>query len=178
MVVIVSILGVALAVTPLVILILDRTGRLGPDLKDDLWRRYVRGSSWCLWSLCPILLGAAWSLLLFTVLSLLSFREFAGATGLFREKLMSLLVVIGILSLTFAVADHLVSSVRRAHSHEHRRDHGGGHVARPAQGIHPARRTGDLRLHALRNLPGPPFLHDQRHTLSFARLALDLLRAA
>ena len=40
------------------------------------------------------------------MLSLLSFREFAGATGVFREKLMSLLVVIGILSLTFAVADH------------------------------------------------------------------------
>ena len=32
-------------------------------------------------------------------------REFARATGVFREKLMSLLVVIGILSLTFAVAD-------------------------------------------------------------------------
>ncbi len=54
----------------------------------------------------PVLLGAAWSLVVFTVLSLLCFREFARATGLFREKLMSLLVVIGILSLTFAVADH------------------------------------------------------------------------
>ena len=40
-VVIVSILGIALAITPLAILILDRAGRLGPDLKDDLWRRYL-----------------------------------------------------------------------------------------------------------------------------------------
>jgi phosphatidate cytidylyltransferase len=40
------------------------------------------------------------------VLSLLCFREFAGATGLCREKLMSLMVVVCILGLTFAVADH------------------------------------------------------------------------
>jgi phosphatidate cytidylyltransferase len=105
-VVIVSILGVALTVVPLVILTLDRIGRLDPALKDDLWRRYV---SWLVMVpliVLPVLLGAAWSLALFTLLSLLSFREFAGATGEFREKLMSLLVVIGILSLTFAVADH------------------------------------------------------------------------
>jgi phosphatidate cytidylyltransferase len=104
--VIVGILGIALAVTPLAILMLDRSGRLGPALKDDLWRRYL---SWLVMAplvVVPILLGAAWSLLLFTVLSLLSFREFARATGVFREKLMSLLIVIGILSLTFAVADH------------------------------------------------------------------------
>jgi phosphatidate cytidylyltransferase len=105
-VVIVSILGIALAITPLAILILDRTGRLGPDLKGDLWRRYL---SWLVMVplvLLPVLLGAAWTLLLLTALSLLSFREFAAAVGLFREKLMSLLVVIGIFSLTFAVGDH------------------------------------------------------------------------
>lgn len=105
-VVIVSILGIALAVTPLAILLLDRIGRLEPDLKDDLWRRYF---SWLVMVplvVVPTLLGAAWSLVLFTVLSLLCYREFARATGLFREKLMSLLAVIGILSLAFAVADH------------------------------------------------------------------------
>ncbi len=104
--VIVSILAAALVITPLAIVILDRTGRLGHDLKGDLRRRYV---SWLVMVpliVVPILLGAAWSLLVLTMLSLLSFREFAGATGVFREKLMSLLVVIGILSLTFAVADH------------------------------------------------------------------------
>ena len=40
------------------------------------------------------------------MLGVLSFREFAGATGIFREKVMNLLVVIGILSLAFAAADH------------------------------------------------------------------------
>ncbi len=104
--VIVLILGVALAVTPLVILLLDRADRLGPDLKDDLWQRY---RSWLLMVpliVMPVLLGAAASLLLFTVLSLLCFGEFAGATGEFREKWVSALVVIGILSLTFAAVDH------------------------------------------------------------------------
>ena len=105
-VVIILVLGIALTLTPLAILLFDRTGGLAPDLKDDLWRRYV---SWLVMVplvVVPVLLGAAWSMLFFTVLGLLSFREFARATGAFREKLMTVLVVIGILSLTFAVADH------------------------------------------------------------------------
>jgi phosphatidate cytidylyltransferase len=105
-VLIVCILGIALAIAPLTILILDRAGRLGAALKDDLWRRYV---SWLVMVplvVLPVLLGAAWCLLALTVLSLLCFREFAGATGLFREKLISLFVVLGILGITFAVADH------------------------------------------------------------------------
>jgi phosphatidate cytidylyltransferase len=103
---IVSILGIALAVTPLAIFLMDRTGRFERDLIRDLWRRYF---SWLVMVplvVPPILLGAAWSLVLFTVLSLLCLREFAAATGVFREKLMNFLVVIGILSLAFAVADH------------------------------------------------------------------------
>lgn len=105
-VVIILVLGIALTLTPLAILLFDRTGGLAPDLKDDLWRHYV---SWLVMVplvVVPVLLGAAWSMLFFTVLGLLSFREFARATGAFREKLMTVLVVIGILSLTFAVADH------------------------------------------------------------------------
>jgi phosphatidate cytidylyltransferase len=104
--VIVSILATALVIAPLAIIILDRTGRLGQVLNDDLWRRYI---SWLVLVpllVVPILLGAAWSLVVFTALSLLGYREFARATGIFREKLLSLLVVIGILSLTFAAVDH------------------------------------------------------------------------
>ena len=40
------------------------------------------------------------------VLSLLCYQEFARATGLFREKLISLVVVLGILVLTFACVDN------------------------------------------------------------------------
>lgn len=105
-VVIVTILGMVLAVTPLAIAIADRAGWLGPALKAELRRRY--GSSLVVVPLLviPILLGAAWTLIGFTMLGVFSFREFAGATGIFRERLMSLLVVIGILSLAFAAADH------------------------------------------------------------------------
>jgi phosphatidate cytidylyltransferase len=40
------------------------------------------------------------------ILSLLCYREYARATGLFREKAVSLLVVLGILALTFTELDH------------------------------------------------------------------------
>jgi phosphatidate cytidylyltransferase len=105
-VLVVGVLGMVLALTPLVILVLDRGGRLSPASRTDLWRRYT---SWLIMVplvAVPVLLGAAWTILAIAVLSLLCFREFAKATGLFREKLMSLLVVLGILGLTFAVADH------------------------------------------------------------------------
>ena len=62
----------------------------------------------------------------------------------------------------------LVPAVRRADAHEHRRDHGRGHLARPAQRIHPARGAGDLRLHPLRDVPGPRQLHGQRRALPLA----------
>jgi phosphatidate cytidylyltransferase len=105
-VVVVGILGVALTISPLVILILDRVGQLDQNLKDDLWKRYV---SWLVMvpvAVIPVLLGAAWTIVALTALGLLCFREFAGATGLFREKLMSLLVVVGVVALGFAVGDH------------------------------------------------------------------------
>jgi len=41
-----------------------------------------------------------------TLLSLFCFREYARATGLFRERLLSLTVVLGILLTMFAVLDH------------------------------------------------------------------------
>jgi phosphatidate cytidylyltransferase len=103
---IVCALGIALVVTPLVILVLDRAGRLGLATKSDLWRRYL---SWLVMIPLvagPVLLGAAWTILVVAVLSLLCFREFAAATGLFRERIMSGLVVLGILGLTYAVVDH------------------------------------------------------------------------
>ncbi len=105
-VLIVSVLALALALSPMAIFLLDRAGRLGPDLKKDLWERYV---SWLIMVpivVVPVLLGAAWTILAVAVLSLLCYREFARVTGLFREKLISLLVAVGILGITFAVADN------------------------------------------------------------------------
>jgi phosphatidate cytidylyltransferase len=98
--------AVALAVAPLVILLLARLGRVGPTQRKELMQRY---RSWLILVPLiglPILLGAAWTILGVLVLSLLCYREYARATGLFREKLISLLVVLGIFAVTFAVADH------------------------------------------------------------------------
>jgi phosphatidate cytidylyltransferase len=69
----------------------------------------VRCRSWVWLSvlmLAPILLGAAWVMLAVMVLSLLCYREFARVTGLFREKTISAIVVLGIGMVTFAVVDH------------------------------------------------------------------------
>jgi phosphatidate cytidylyltransferase len=54
----------------------------------------------------PVLLGAAWTIAAVGLLGLLCHREFARATGLFREKTVSLIVVLGILLVTFAALDH------------------------------------------------------------------------
>lgn len=69
----------------------------------------IRTLSWCLIApliVVPVLLGAAWTIALVFVLALLSYREFARATGLFRERLMSALVVAGIVAIHFAALDH------------------------------------------------------------------------
>lgn len=56
--------------------------------------------------LIPVLLGAGYTILAVTALSLLCYREFARATGLFREHAVSAVAVLGILLLAFAAADH------------------------------------------------------------------------
>lgn len=98
--------GGVLALTPLLVFFLGRAGRLTAELRHDLMSRW---RSWIWISLAmtiPILLGAAWVILGVLVLSLLCYREFARATGMFREKLISAAVVFGILLVTFAVVDN------------------------------------------------------------------------
>lgn len=56
--------------------------------------------------LIPVLLGAGYTILAVTALSLLCYREFARATGLGRHRLLSAIVTIGILALFIAAADN------------------------------------------------------------------------
>jgi phosphatidate cytidylyltransferase len=95
-----------LVAAPVVIWLLVRLGKVGHGQREELLKRYT---SWLvlipLMGL-PVLAGAAWTMLAVLVLSLLCYREYARATGLFREKLISLVVVLGILLVTFAVVDH------------------------------------------------------------------------
>lgn len=99
-------LALVLAATPVVIRVLSRLGWIGAMQRTELMTRY---KSWLVLAslmLAPILIGAAWTIAAVAVLSLLCYREFARATGLFREKTISLMVVVGIVAITFAVADH------------------------------------------------------------------------
>jgi phosphatidate cytidylyltransferase len=105
-VLIIAVLGAGLVLAPLLILALDRTGRLGPALRADLRSRYL---SWLIMVpliVLPVLIGAAATIAAVAVLSLACYREFSRATGLFREKTMSATIVLGILAFTCAVADH------------------------------------------------------------------------
>src|SRR5262249_60777121 len=74
--------------------------------RKELWDRY---RSWIWLVLCiliPILAGAFWTILAVATLSLLCYREYARITGLFRERTISAIVVIGILLITFAELDN------------------------------------------------------------------------
>jgi phosphatidate cytidylyltransferase len=95
-----------LAVAPLVIHVLFRSGRIGKELHSEMLRRYYSWLVICPLLLVPILLGAAWTIMGVGVLSLLCFREYARATGLFREGLITLVVTLGIIAITLSVLDH------------------------------------------------------------------------
>lgn len=100
-----ALIGVLLLV-PVVILLLSSLGRIGAGQRKELMLRYY---SWLIITpllLIPILLGAFWTILGIGLLSLFCYREYARATGLFREKTISLMVVLGILLITFAVLDN------------------------------------------------------------------------
>ena len=95
-----------LLVAPLLIFVAAQVGKLDETKRAELWTRY---RAWLILvpvMAVPVLLGAAWTMLAVTLLGLLCFREYARATGLFREKFISLLVVLGILAIAFTTIDH------------------------------------------------------------------------
>jgi phosphatidate cytidylyltransferase len=105
-------LGITVAVVAVLVVayaaiwLLHAIGRTNPALHDEL-RKRVR--SWAVMApllIGPVLLGAAWTIAAVAVLSVLCYREFARATGFFRERAISAVVVFGLLAVTFAIADH------------------------------------------------------------------------
>jgi phosphatidate cytidylyltransferase len=97
---------VLLVAAPLLVRQLSRMGRLSDTTRQEL---NARIRSWVVLAACmmlPILLGAAWTIAAVFALSILCYREYARVTGLFRERMVSLTVVVGIVLVTFAVADH------------------------------------------------------------------------
>ena len=95
-----------LALTPLIFLGLEKAGKLTSALRTDLWTRY---QSWLFLAplmIGPLILGRLPAIAAVAVLGALCFREFARATGLFRQRLVSALVALGGVSVTFAIADN------------------------------------------------------------------------
>jgi phosphatidate cytidylyltransferase len=102
----VGIIAGVLFVTWAGIVLLRRAGRIADQPYQDV---LLRWRSWVILVgllLVPIVLGSAWVMGGVCLLSLLCYREFARATGLFREKTISLVVVMGILLVTFSVVDN------------------------------------------------------------------------
>ncbi|MFK7850652.1 MAG: phosphatidate cytidylyltransferase [Akkermansiaceae bacterium] len=97
---------VALSVAPIVFKIFQATVGVSKNTYAELWARW-RSWIWiCLGLIIPILLGSAWVIAGVFILSLFCFREFARATGIFREKLIGLAAVLGLCLISFAVIDN------------------------------------------------------------------------
>ena len=98
--------AVSLVLAPLAIEGLAKAGRITDARRRQLW---VRWKSWIVMAplvFGAILIGAAWTIIGIGLLSLLCYREYARATGLFREKAISLTIVLGIMLITFATLDN------------------------------------------------------------------------
>lgn len=97
--------ALALVVAPLAVLGLQAAKKLDTDTGSDIWRRYF---TW-LWLTPLIIVPIVWcplsAVLMITAAAILCYREFARATGLFRERAISVIVVVGILLLAFAALD-------------------------------------------------------------------------
>ncbi len=95
-----------LVIAPLGIAMAVRFGRIGEPQRTELKKRYL---SWLILTpvlVVPILLGAFWTMLGVMLLSILCYREYARVTGCFRNRLISLVVVLGMLLVFFSVFDH------------------------------------------------------------------------
>lgn len=99
---VVAVLALALPAIELI----ARGGRVTPALRQELRARTLSWMVLASLMMAPILLGALFTILAVGALSLLCYQEYARATGLFRERMISLTVVIGILAVTFAVLDN------------------------------------------------------------------------
>lgn len=98
--------GAALAVSIPVAWAMRRAGKMSEKTWADV---KVRCMTWCVIAplvMVPIVLSAGAAMAMVCAVSLLCHREFARATGLFRERAMSALVALGIVLITFANLDN------------------------------------------------------------------------
>lgn len=80
--------------------------RINTETRHDA-RRRARGWLMVVPAMAlPVLLGAAWVIVGVAALSALCFRDFARATGLFREQLICYVVLLGMAVIQFAALDN------------------------------------------------------------------------
>ena len=99
-------IAAALLVAPLIFKLCRATVGVSDKTYQELWARWRTWIWICLGLIIPILLGSAWVIAGVFVLSLSCFREFARATGIFREKMIGLAAVLGLCLISFSVIDN------------------------------------------------------------------------
>lgn len=100
------VIGGLLAGVPLLVAVLRGLGLIGGTLAREVW---VRTASWAVIVVLvvgPILLGGFWAMLVFFLIAVGGYLEYARITGLFREPGVSWAVLIGIGLVFFAALDH------------------------------------------------------------------------
>lgn len=102
----VAVAAAILVLTLPVVYGLSRAGLVSVKTKSDVWTRHITWIFLAPAIVIPVVLCAGAAMALVCVLSLLCYREFARATGVFRNRLLSATVVVGIIALTLAAADN------------------------------------------------------------------------
>ena len=97
--------GVALVVPPVLLTLGRALGFMPAETRRDVWRKYLPWPFLTVLLAVPILLGAFWTILGVALLGFLCFREYARATGLFREKMVSYLTLLAMLLVYLAALD-------------------------------------------------------------------------
>jgi len=98
--------AVLLVLAAVIINGLQFAGRLSPELYRELRQRCLTWMVLFAVFLVFILSGPGMAMLLGLALCLLCYREYARATGIFRERSLSVVVIVGILFVHFAALDN------------------------------------------------------------------------
>lgn len=99
------VVGVALIIPPVVLGLGRAFGFMSAAKRKDIWRRYVPWLVLVPLIGVPILLGAFWTILGVAILAFLCFREYARATGLFRETVVCYLTLLAMAVIYFTALD-------------------------------------------------------------------------
>lgn len=96
----------AIVFSPVLTLVLTLLGRISKENRRDVWTRYYTWLFLIPVVMGPILLCPAAAMAMVCVMSLLCYREYARATGLFRNRFLSACVGLGIFLVFLTSLDH------------------------------------------------------------------------